>query len=275
MFDLKKRYLRNQFKKFDATVAYKNEALAQVNPQLLEWLETINAEASKNSIRNDSEKIKMSDEKIFSARQEESYSTKSILTQLNAETVSQLDADGKKLLQSYQRMAKWADYYRDQIDQLRAEKNAWKGKSIHAGSVLNSALASKNAEINELQRKLENTEKIMAGQVRNPQIARLVNTARDQAVKELREEKNAKIDQIRQEKNAQIDKVRTQYQTSIANAREGRAVTELHGKIRRVAEDIKGRITAPSDTFLLWMRKKNKKYFVCETTAIITSDTHS
>lgn len=61
---------------------------------------------SNTTIRNDSEKIKMSDEKIFSARQEESYSTKSILTQLNAETVSQLDADGKKLLQSYQRMAK-------------------------------------------------------------------------------------------------------------------------------------------------------------------------
>lgn len=183
----------------------------------------------------------------WSARQEESYSTKSILTQLNADTVSQLDADGKKLLQSYQRMAKRADYYRNQIDQLRAEKNAWKGKSIHAGSVLNSALASKNAEINELQRKLENTEKIMAGQVRNPQIARLVNTARDQAVKQLRAEKNAKIAQIRQEKNAQIDRVRTQYQTSIANAREGRAVTELRGKIRKVAEDIKGRMTAPSD----------------------------
>ena len=200
-----------------------------------------------DSIRNDSEKIKMSDEKSFSARQEESYSTKSILIQLNADTVSQLDADGKKLLQSYQRMAKRADYYRNQIDQLRAEKNAWKGKSIHAGSVLNSALASKNAEINELQRKLENTEKIMAGQVRNPQIARLVNTARDQAVKQLRAEKNAKIAQIRQEKNAQIDRVRTQYQTSIANAREGRAVTELRGKIRKVAEDIKGRMTAPSD----------------------------
>lgn len=115
----------------------------------------------------------------------------------------------------------------------------------------------------------------MEGQVRNPQIARLVNTARNQAVKQLCEEKNAKIAQIRQEKNAQIDRVRTQYQTSIANAREGRAVTELRDKIRRVAEDIKGRITAPSDTFLLWMRKKYKKYFVCETTAIITSDTHS
>ena len=188
----------------------KNDFLADLNKVRKEHAQSVNQFYSTNSIRNDSKKIKMSDEKSFSARQEESYSTKSILTQLNADTVSQLDADGKKLLKSYQRMAKRADYYRNQIDQLRAEKNAWKGKSIHAGSVLNSALASKNAEINELQRKLENTEKIMAGQVRNPQIARIVNTARDQAVKQLRAEKNAKIAQIRQEKNAQIDRMRTQ-----------------------------------------------------------------
>lgn len=81
--------------------------------------------ASMNSI--DDKQTKSQEEisdKKQSAQQEESYSTKSILTQLNADTVSQLDADGKKLLQSYQRMAKRADYYRNQIDQLCAEKNA-------------------------------------------------------------------------------------------------------------------------------------------------------
>lgn len=72
MFDLNKRYLRNQFTKYGATIAYKNEALAQVNPQLLEWLETINAEASNKSIRNNSEKSNTSMQKN-SSRDQRSY----------------------------------------------------------------------------------------------------------------------------------------------------------------------------------------------------------
>lgn len=66
----------NQFTKYGATVAYKNEALAQVNPQLLEWLETINAEASNDSIPNPSKKSNTSGEKIspqFSIASDEDY----------------------------------------------------------------------------------------------------------------------------------------------------------------------------------------------------------
>ena len=75
MFDLNKRYLRNQFTKYGATIAYKNEALAQVNPQLLEWLETINAEASNKSIRNNSEKSNTSMQKN-SSRDQWSYDSR-------------------------------------------------------------------------------------------------------------------------------------------------------------------------------------------------------
>ena len=95
MFDLNKRYLRNQFTKYGATIAYKNEALAQVNPQLLEWLETINAEASNKSIRNNSEKSNTSMQKN-SSRDQRSYEeikkqSAERLKNLRAEKNAQID----------------------------------------------------------------------------------------------------------------------------------------------------------------------------------------
>ena len=56
MFVLEKRDRKIQYTKLRAKIAYQNEASAQVNPQLLEWLETINTEASNKSIRNNSKK---------------------------------------------------------------------------------------------------------------------------------------------------------------------------------------------------------------------------
>ena len=52
----------------------KNDFLADLNKVRKEHAQSVNQFYSTNSIRNDSEKIKMSDEKSFSARQEESYS---------------------------------------------------------------------------------------------------------------------------------------------------------------------------------------------------------
>ena len=63
MFDLHQNYLKGQFKKFNAQIRYKKENLAQVNPQLLEWLRTFNARSSINSIPENAEKVNTSDEK--------------------------------------------------------------------------------------------------------------------------------------------------------------------------------------------------------------------
>lgn len=51
-FDVKQRYFNTLFNKYNAKVKYENEALAQVNPQLHEWLGIVNALASDNSIPN-------------------------------------------------------------------------------------------------------------------------------------------------------------------------------------------------------------------------------
>ena len=63
MFDLHQNYLKGQFKKFNAQIRYKKENLAQVNPQLLEWLRTFNARSSINSIPENPENVNTSDEK--------------------------------------------------------------------------------------------------------------------------------------------------------------------------------------------------------------------
>ena len=56
--DLKARYLRSLFKNHEARIIYKDEALAQVNPQLHEWLGSVNAKASSNdSISNPAENV--------------------------------------------------------------------------------------------------------------------------------------------------------------------------------------------------------------------------
>ena len=57
-FDIKQRYFNQLFKKQNATVKYQKEALTQVNPQLHEWLSTVNASASTDSISENGENVK-------------------------------------------------------------------------------------------------------------------------------------------------------------------------------------------------------------------------
>ena len=62
MLDNKERYLQQLFRNHSATVKYKNKALEQVNPQLYEWLRTINSKASNDSIIDDAAKSKTENE---------------------------------------------------------------------------------------------------------------------------------------------------------------------------------------------------------------------
>ncbi len=57
-FDIKQRYFNQLLKKQNATVKYQKEALTQVNPQLHEWLSTVNASASTDSISENGENVK-------------------------------------------------------------------------------------------------------------------------------------------------------------------------------------------------------------------------
>lgn len=57
VFDLHKNYLNQMFKKRNAKVRYKNESLAQVNPQLHEWLEIIDARLCKTNIADNGQSV--------------------------------------------------------------------------------------------------------------------------------------------------------------------------------------------------------------------------
>ena len=57
VFDLRENYFKRPFKKNSAEVLYKKEDLAQVNPQLYEWLRTVNATSSANSIPQESDSV--------------------------------------------------------------------------------------------------------------------------------------------------------------------------------------------------------------------------
>jgi hypothetical protein len=72
VFDLHENYLKRQFKKFGAKVKYQKEDLAQVNPQLFEWLRTINAKSSNGSISHPSDSVKDFDENPHSDRNKDS-----------------------------------------------------------------------------------------------------------------------------------------------------------------------------------------------------------
>ena len=63
VFDLHENYLKRQFNKFGAKVKYQKEDLAQVNPQLFEWLRTINAKSSDKSIAQDDDSVNRDTEK--------------------------------------------------------------------------------------------------------------------------------------------------------------------------------------------------------------------
>ena len=56
--------MKNQFNKFKAAIKYEKEDIAQVNPQLLKWLRSINAKSSANRIAHDLEIVKEEDENI-------------------------------------------------------------------------------------------------------------------------------------------------------------------------------------------------------------------
>ncbi len=58
VFDLHKNYLKGLFDKHDAVVEYEKEDLTQVNPQLYEWLRTINVRSSKENIAQQGENVK-------------------------------------------------------------------------------------------------------------------------------------------------------------------------------------------------------------------------
>lgn len=58
IFDAHENYLKNLFKKHKAEIRYEKEDLAQVNPQLHEWLRTFNARSSKTSIDQSGETVK-------------------------------------------------------------------------------------------------------------------------------------------------------------------------------------------------------------------------
>ncbi len=68
VFDLHKNYLKRQFDKFGAKVKYQKKDLAQVNPQLFDWLRTVNAKSSEGSIPQPSDSVNTSDENLFSER---------------------------------------------------------------------------------------------------------------------------------------------------------------------------------------------------------------
>ena len=57
-FDLKQRYLNSLFEKHGAEIKYENEDLAQVNPQLYEWLRIVNAKSSSTSLFNSDNSVK-------------------------------------------------------------------------------------------------------------------------------------------------------------------------------------------------------------------------
>lgn len=113
MFDLNKRYLRNQFTKYGATIAYKNEALAQVNPQLLEWLETINAEASIQRIHETGENVNTSGQKN-SSRNQQSYEE---IKKQSAERMSKLRAEKNAKIEEIRQQ------YQQRITNARESRN--------------------------------------------------------------------------------------------------------------------------------------------------------
>ncbi|MBQ8836450.1 MAG: hypothetical protein IJ002_03175 [Clostridia bacterium] len=70
VFDLHKNYLERLFKKQGAIIKEQKESLAQVNPQLYEWLRTINAKLSGNSIPDSAQKVKTYGEKKDTKKEE-------------------------------------------------------------------------------------------------------------------------------------------------------------------------------------------------------------
>ena len=68
VFNAKDNYIKNNISNHGVLVEYKKEDLTQVNPQLYEWLATINDKSSNNSISENSEKINTFDKKIDDER---------------------------------------------------------------------------------------------------------------------------------------------------------------------------------------------------------------
>ena len=66
VFTSKDNYLKNSLLKYGEHVAYEKEDLSQVNPQLHEWLATINDKSSDNSIAENPEMSTPSAKKMFS-----------------------------------------------------------------------------------------------------------------------------------------------------------------------------------------------------------------
>ena len=62
-FDVHKNYLNTLFKNHGAKILKQKEDVAQLNPQLYEWLRSVNATPSINSIPENSEKVNTLDEK--------------------------------------------------------------------------------------------------------------------------------------------------------------------------------------------------------------------
>ena len=67
VFSAKDNYTKNNLTKNGVKVEYKKEDLSQVNPQLYEWLATINDESSANSISDSSENVKQNGNLSLSA----------------------------------------------------------------------------------------------------------------------------------------------------------------------------------------------------------------
>ncbi len=65
VFNAKDNYIKNNISKHGVSIEYKKEDLTQVNPQLYEWLATINDKSSNNSISENAEKINTFDKKLM------------------------------------------------------------------------------------------------------------------------------------------------------------------------------------------------------------------
>ncbi|MBQ8545901.1 MAG: hypothetical protein IJ437_03045 [Clostridia bacterium] len=78
VFNAKDNYIKNNISNHGVLVEYRKEDLTQVNPQLYEWLATINDKSSDNSISENDEKINTFDEKIDDERKSVSKSVDNV-----------------------------------------------------------------------------------------------------------------------------------------------------------------------------------------------------
>ncbi|MBQ2227718.1 MAG: hypothetical protein II427_01190, partial [Firmicutes bacterium] len=139
------------------------------------------------------------------------------------------------------------DRLNKQIEAKRAEAAAWRERANRNASLLKSALESKSRDIQtvkeegqrqvdravaekeavvrKLEAQIEREQRILAGKLKPPAMQKMLKEARETAAAEMQERKNAQFQRMR----------------------EGRKASELRNRIKNLSDEMKRRMTRPTD----------------------------